>query len=162
MIVIVIMGVVYTLAVTSFPKKGEAAIAQLSLLNLKEYLRSLEYEKSAEILCLDDCQSCDILVDGEKNATIENFLDDSVEVYRYDYRLGPQEIMEKVYFNEEDVQESVCFSYKVDKQGVGDQVLVKFHKSVYDYTHYILPTQKYSSLENAVTVKEKLVEEVLR
>ena len=162
MIVIVIMGVVYTLSVTNFPTKAEEEAGGLSLANLKEYLQNLTYEKSAELLCLDECQSCDILIDGEKNSTVENFVDDTIEAYRYDYRLGPQEVVPNVYFNKEGVQENICFSFKVDKEGVGDQILVKYKKRVYDFSTYILPTEVYFSLEDAVASKEKLIEEVLK
>ncbi len=160
MIVIVIMGVIYTMSVRSFPTKEQAAVESLTLLNLKEYLVGLEYEKMARIVCLDDCQSCDILIDGETNSTIENFVDDSIRVYRYNYLQGAQNLMQETYFNERDVQEHVCFSYSVDTKGVGDQVLVEYRDAVYDFTHYLEPTQKYSSLEEATNAKEKLVEEV--
>ena len=160
MIVIVIMGVIYTMSVRSFPTKAEAASKNLTLLNLKEYLVGLEYEKTARIVCLDDCQSCNIVVDGETNSTIENFVDDSIHVYRYSYLQGAQDIMLETYFNDRDVQEHVCFSYSIDKKGVGDQVLVEYRDAVYDFTHYLEPTRKYTSLEEATDTKEKLVEEV--
>lgn len=161
MIVIVIMGVIYTLGVTSFPKK-EDKVEHLSLLNLKEYLQSLEYEKEVRFLCLDECESCDILVDGDKNTTVESFIDDTVHMYRYDYLLGSVEKRADVYFNTEDVQENVCFSYTVDKQGIGDQVLVEYKDKVYDFSTYLTPTKKYASLDEAIDAKSKLVEEVIK
>lgn len=159
MIVIVIMGVIYTLGVTSFPTKGEEE-KHLNLLTLKEYLQGLEFETSARFLCLDDCSSCKILLDGEGNTTVDGFIDDSVKVYRYDYLTGIVEVMKEVYFNIEDVQEEVCFSYTVDKQGIGDQVLVEYKEAVYDFTPYLTPTQKYSSLEEALDAKSKLIDAV--
>jgi len=155
------MGVVYTLSVTSFKAKNEE-LGRVTLKNLKERLQSFEYEKSVELLCLDDCKSCDVLVDGVKKSEIENFLSDDVRVYRYEYLSGVQEIMKKVYFNEEDVQEDVCFSYFVDKEGVGDQVLVEFNEAVYDFSTYLTPTRRYDSMEDAIEAKEKLMEEVIR
>jgi len=107
MIVIVIMGVVYTLSVNSFKSVGEES-SSVNLNNLKEYLVSLKAKKNAKILCLDECSSCDILVDGEKKAVLDDFLDDSVVVYRYEYLTGVQEKMKEIYFNEDDVQEDVC------------------------------------------------------
>lgn len=161
LIVIVIIGVVYNLSVTNFQKRSDE-VENITLLNLKKYLKSLDYKESAKLLCLDNCRSCDILVDGEKSIHLEDFLDESVKVYRYDYLSGAQEIMQEVYFNEEDIQEDVCFSYTVDKNGIGDQVFVEFKESVYDYTTYLIPTQKYNSLEEVIETKEKLVEEVSR
>ncbi len=160
MIVIVIMGVIYTMSVRSFPTETQKVEEKLSLLNLKEYLKGLEYEKTARIICLDDCQSCDIVIDGEINSTIENFVDDSIHVYRYSYLQGEQEVVKEAYFNERDVQEHVCFSYGVDKKGVGDQVLIEYKNAAYDFTRYLEPTQKYASLEEAVDAKSNLIEEV--
>ena len=160
-IVIVIMGVVYTLSVNSFKKMGEKS-SSVNLGNLKEYLISQKPKKSAKILCLDDCSSCDILVDGIKTAVLDDMLDDSVVSYRYEYLTGVQESMKEVYFNEDDVQGSVCFSYGVDFKGVGDQVLVEFKEKVYDFTNYLQATKKYESMEEAIQSKEKLIEEVRR
>ena len=159
MIVIVIMGVIYTLSVQSFSNKSEES-KKVTLLNLKEYMQGLEHEKSVKLLCLDDCKSCDLFVDGEKKRVIEDFLDESIRVYRYEFLSGTREVLKDVYFNEEEVQEDVCFSYTVDKQGVGDQVLVEFKESVYDFTTYLSPTKKYASLESAIESKEQLIQEV--
>jgi prepilin-type N-terminal cleavage/methylation domain-containing protein len=149
MIVIVIMGVIYTLSVTSFAQKSDE-YARLTLLNLKEFMQAQEYEEDVKLLCLDDCKTCDIYADGVKIKTLEDFLDESVRVYRYEFLSGTREVLKDVYFNEEDVQEDVCFSYSVDKQGVGDQVLVEFKENVYDFTRYLNPTKKYASLEYVI------------
>lgn len=163
-IVVVIMGVVYTLAVTSFQTlKSEET--KTSLENLKEYLQSIPHGKSVELLCLDECMSCSIFVDGEKYSStspFDNILDDSIKIYRYDFFLGVQEESKKVYFNSEDVEEDVCFSYGVDKKGVGDQVLVEFKDKVYDFSTYLSSVPVYSSLREAAEAKEILAQEILR
>jgi len=70
--------------------------------------------------------------------------------------------MKEIYFNEDDVQEDVCFSYSVDSKGVGDQVLVEFREKVYDFTNYFEGTQTYENMQEAIQSKEKLIEEVRR
>lgn len=154
-----IMGVVYTLSISGLQRSGKSA-ANVTLENLKEYMRSLEYEKSVKILCLDACERCDILLDGVKHETMENFLDKSVKTYRYEFLQGVHEVNYELYFNAEDMQEDVCFSYSVDKQGVGEQVLVEYKNAVYDFTPFFTPTIKYASLNEAVDAKEKLIQEV--
>jgi len=84
LIVILIIGIVYTISVGNFKKVKDDSV-KLTLGNLKEYLQTLPYEKSAEILCLDDCSECNILVDGESVKKIDDFLDKSVKSYRYDF-----------------------------------------------------------------------------
>ena len=92
MIVIVIMGVIYTLSVTSFNQKSEE-LSKVTLLNLKEFMQNQKYEKNVKLLCLDDCKSCDVYVDGVKSKTIEDFLDESVRVYRYEFLSGTREVL---------------------------------------------------------------------
>lgn len=156
MIVVVVMGVVYMLAVQNLQNFKDPETA-LSLQNLKAYLQSIPHKKSVELLCLDDCSSCDILIDGEKDpdmTSIDDFIDDSIKVYRYDFHLGLQEQRKKVYFNEENIEENVCFSLSVDKKGVSEQVAVKFKEKVYDYSAYLIPTPVYSSLQELVDTKD--------
>ena len=159
------MGVVYTLAVSSFTKMGDTS-TQVTLKNLKEYLQSFQHEKSVKFLCLDDCSSCNIIIDGkideEMKNSFDNFLDSSVKVYRHDFYQGMEVITQEVYFNSEDVEEDVCFSYTVDVKGIGDQVFVEFNKKVYDFSNYFGETPVYDSLSEVVEAKEILNAEVLR
>lgn len=165
LIVIMIIGVVYTLSINSFEQIKENKKA-ITLSSLEEYLKQFEYEKSAEFLCLDDCSECDILIDSkvvqEMKGSFDGFLDDSIKVYRYEYGLGAIELEPKSYFNVEDVEEEVCFSYLVNKRGIGNQVLVEYKDFVYDFSTYFEKTPKYDSLEEAIDVKDKLIEDVLK
>ena len=161
MIVIVIMGIIYTLSINGFKKISEKS-SQVNLGTLKEYLIRLKPKESAKIFCLDDCSECGIYVDKIKIATLDDFLDSSVKVYQYEYFQGVQEKMQEVYFNEDDVQEDVCFSYEVNARGVGDQVFVEFKKTVYDFTNYFEGTKKYESIQDVIDDKEKLIEEAKR
>ncbi|OIP55191.1 MAG: hypothetical protein AUK54_04385 [Helicobacteraceae bacterium CG2_30_36_10] len=161
MIVIMIIGVIYTLAITNFAKLSDKS-SMLTLSNFKEYLIGIPHAKSAKIFCLDDCSQCDILVDGNKTKTIENFLDDSVRVYGYDFSYGFMEVQKEVYFNIDNVEENVCFSYEVDKNGVGNQVLIEFKDKFYDMSTYFTKTPIYDSMQDAVEAREALVREVMK
>ena len=158
------MGVVYNLAVTNFQtlKSGETRVV---LENLKEYLQDIPHEKSVELLCLDGCLNCKIFVDGEiysETAPFSDILDNTVQIYRYDYFLGIQDEERKIYFNSEDVEEDVCFSYSVDKKGIGNQVLVEFKDRVYDFSSPMSSVSVYDSLGDAAEAKENMNQEVLR
>ena len=163
MIVIVIIGVVYTLAVTNIQSLAEQKMVP-SFSNLKEYLHSFlkEDAKRVRLLCLDDCSECGVYVDGHRQESVESFFDSSVELYRYDFLQGAQVIEPPVYFNEEDVQERVCFSYEIDKNLIGDQVMVVYKDKAYDYTTYFTQTPVYDSISELVDAKEELTQEVLR
>lgn len=159
LIVIVIIGVVYTLAVQGIQKMNEKE-SSLSISTLKEYLTDREYEKSVRLLCLDDCSICDIFVDGKKSQKIEEFLDSEVRFYRYELLYGFIEKEKGTFFNENDVEEDVCFSYTINKEGIGDQVLIEYKESFYDLSPYFSQTLEYSSLEDALEYKENLLKEV--
>jgi hypothetical protein len=163
MIVIVIIGVVYTLAVVQLQNVKDEKFVP-SFLNLKEYLSSfIEGDaKSARLLCLDDCSECGIYVDGEKVTTIESFFDESVTLYRYDFLLGTLEVQDAVYFNEEEVQENVCFSFEMYKNNVSEQLFVAYDDKVYDFTSYFEKTLVYDSLEELIEKKEQTVQEVMQ
>lgn len=170
LIVIVIIGVVYTLAIAKFQTIKEGG-AEVSLVNLKQYLLSVpkqvgidDYE-SIRFLCLDDCSSCDVLVDNQKvseDNSFNGFLDSSLKVYRYDFALGLVEVQQKVYFNVEDIEEDVCFSYEISKNGVGDQVVLEYKNLVYDYSNYLDESSVYSTLADLTEFKEDMIQEVIR
>lgn len=165
LIVVVIMGVVYTLAITNFAKIDENQTV-LSLQNLKKYLMNIEHENNVRLLCLDDCESCELYADGELvegyEDTFNGFLDDSIKVYTYNFNLGTTEISKQIHFNIEGIEEDICFSYLMDKKGVGEQVLVEFKNKVYDFSTYFVKTPVYDSIEEAADAKEELIQEVFK
>lgn len=162
MIVIVIIGVVYTLVITKLQSVGEEKMTP-SLSNLKEYLISLNKDRqSVKLFCLDDCSSCGIYKDGVKTGDIESFFDDSIETYRYDFLQGAIKAKERVFFNEEDVQESVCFSFGIDKNLVADQVIVVYKNKAYDYSSYFTQTPVYDYLEEAIDAKQQMAQKVMQ
>ncbi len=155
LIVVVIIGVVYMLAVQNLQSFKEPATT-LSLKNIKEYLYAFPHTKSVQLLCLDDCSSCNIIVDDYQDPTIDSiddFIDDSIQTYQYDFHLGFQEQAKQIFFTEDNIEKSVCFSLSVDKQGVSEQVIVKFKDKIYDYTPYLTPTPVYNSLKELAATK---------
>ena len=161
MIVIVIIGVIYTLVITKlqvYQKQEE----KLSLKTLKPFLAKIakEYGGEARLVCLDECKSCGVYVDGEKAASMDGFIDKDIEVYSYDYLQGMIQKDPAVFFNKEDVQEDVCFSFKVDKNKVSDQVIIVYKDKAYDYSNYFSDVDVYDSLQDVQDAKEKLIEEV--
>lgn len=165
LIVVMIIGVVYKLALNNF-KKIDENLMEVSLKNLKEYLQKLPHEKSVKILCLDKCKECKIFVDGrivpELEESFDDFLDDTMKVYAYDSSFIPFEPQKSVFFNKDGVEENVCFSYEIDKNGIGEQVLLEFKGRVYDYSSPKTVVPEYDSIEDAMRYKQDLVYRVLR
>jgi len=149
MIVIVIIGLVYTLALSRI-KAPKEELQKPSLKTLKSYLRSFSKDhQSVRLLCKDQCDSCMILRDGEKIKDIEGFFDESVEFYRYDFFMGDVAL-----------QRESCFDFTLDGDGVSDQVIIVYKEKVYDYTPYFDTVKEYDSLAALKDAKEKLISEV--
>lgn len=165
LIVVLIVGVVYTLSISKLQKVG-AESQLLSLQTLKKFLFSQKFEQSAKFLCIENCSDCFLLLDGKKviknKKNFENFLDDSVEIFQYNHLSGFSESELEVYFNKEGIEENVCFSYTIDKRGYGDQFYIRFHEKVYDFTSPFYDTKVYDSLESVSQKKENLYQEVLQ
>jgi len=165
LIVVLIIGIVYTLAVSSLQSLKDDKIKP-NLLNLKNYLSSILQESSVKLICLDRCSDCSIYIDGKLDEELSNefddFLDSSVETYRYDFNLGMINLKNKIYYNSQNNEEEICFSYEVDKKGVGEQVIVKYKGYVYDFTQYFTNTLRYSSLDDVLDAKEEQASKVLK
>ncbi len=162
MIVIVIIGVVYTLAITKLKTVGEEKVKP-SLANLKEYLLSVDKEaEETRFLCLDDCSECSVYTDGKKVQSMKSFFDSSIETYTYNFLQGTNEVKDALFFNKEGNEENVCFSLNVTKDGIADQYLVVYKDKTYDYTLAFEKTKVYDFLEEAVEAKQKMAQEVMQ
>lgn len=163
MIVIVIMGVVYTLAVSKL-KNASQDSEPLDFLHLKEYLVSFigEDARSARLVCLDECEECSIYVDGEKVHSFESFFDADVKSYRYDFLEGMREVQKSVFFDVDNLQQDLCFSLSIDKRGISEQLFILHKDRVYDFTTYLEPTKEYGSLDEVVQAKERLYYKVMQ
>jgi len=149
MIVIVIIGLVYTLALSRI-KAPKEEMQKPSFLTLKSYLLSFSKEHATiEFLCKEKCDECVILSNGNKLQDVDSFFDDSVEFYRYDFFLGD------VALNRQS-----CFDFSVDGDGVSDQVIIVYKEKAYDYTPYFEGVKEYNSLSELKDAKEKLISEV--
>jgi len=149
MIVIVIIGVVYTLALSKL-QIPKTELQKPSFKTLKSYLLSFSKDnKPVELLCQKSCEECAVFSDGEKVADVKSFFDASIEFYRYDFFLGD------VALNRES-----CFDFSIDSEGVSDQVIIVYKDKAYDYTSYFTPVKEYDSLQELKDAKEKLISEV--
>jgi prepilin-type N-terminal cleavage/methylation domain-containing protein len=146
MIVIVIIGVVYSLALSKL-HTPKTELQTPSFKNLKGYLASFSRDnKSVQLLCKKSCSKCAIYSNGEKIKEIKSFFDASVEFYRYDFFLGDVAL-----------QKENCFDFSVDADGVSDQIIILYKEKVYDYTPYFKDVEEYNSLEELNDAKEKLI-----
>ena len=163
MIVIVIIALLYTLALSKLQDVG-VNTKKPDLQHLKEYLQSfLDVDThEARLLCLDRCEECSILVDGKREKKIKSFFDNTIERYRYTQNEGVVMIENEIYFAADGVEHPVCFSYQIDKEGVADQLFVLYKNKAYDFTTYFTPTSVYNSLDELIQTKEQFTQKVMQ
>lgn len=144
LIVVVIVGLIYTLALTNFEKIEEPK-ERVSLLNLREYLQAIEHEKNVQLLCLNGCKSCYVYVDAEHKSeydgAFDSLVDEDVELYFYTYRNGFEALEEQIHFSDARNYENVCFSYEVDALGNASEVYILSNGRAY------APSFKFSKRE---------------
>ena len=156
------MGVVYMFAITSLDKiKAKTQNNLPTLSNLKRFLLTKEFEKEARFVCFEDCGRCSVVLDGKTAQKFSAFFDSPPKLYRYDATLGMEQVEPDPFFDENGVQQQVCFSYRIYKDGIGDQVLVEYKESVYDYSDYFEDAKRYDSIEAAGQHKESMLQKVL-
>jgi len=151
LIVVVIIGIVYSLSLDSIKSLTEKK--QFSLKDLKNYMKSIPYTEKVKIVCLKGNEKCTIYVDSEKYEERKLFSDENIETYRYDFSYGMVKL---------EMDEDSYFSYTMDKNGAGQQIFVKYQNRVYDFTTYLGNIPIYNSLEEAQSSKEILIQEILR
>ncbi len=161
-LVVVIVGVVYMFAIGSLEKfKAKSDNTLVTLPSLKAFLLAKDFDKEARFVCFDGCSRCSVLLDGNISQEINDFFDSAPKTYRYTQNLGMENIQSDPYFDENGIQKDVCFSYRIYKEGIGDQILVEYHNKVYDYSDYFEDVKVYDSIESAKISKEAVLQRVL-
>jgi hypothetical protein len=68
----------------------------------------------------------------------------------------------EIFFNDENVEQNICFSFRIDKNNVADQSIIVYKGKAYDYSNYFTKTKVYDSLEDAVQARQDLAQEVIK
>lgn len=164
LIVVVIIGVVYTLVVSNF-SHFQGMPEKPTLAKLKNFLRAIPYEKKVELICLRECSRCFVFVDGAKqeefDKKLEGFLPQAVESYRYSSKTGFEPMEERVFFSDEHNYEKICFSYALGADKQGEEMFVVSESKVYDLTS-AFQTPHYDSLNEALEARKRFETEVMR
>jgi prepilin-type N-terminal cleavage/methylation domain-containing protein len=161
LIVIVIMGVVYTLGVENLQKLSPTAQEKkLSLQNLKNFLLQYDFAQEARIVCIDTCSECRVILDKKEQKSVPRLFQKTPVLYHFDPVVGYETTEAVPYFDEEGVEHDTCFSYTLLKNGVGEQLVVEVPGGVYDLGAYF-DTGVYESMERFKENKEALLMKVM-
>lgn len=160
MIVVVIMGVVYSLALGSFKRAKENPFT-LSIKNFREYLYTFYQKNKVELICIDRCKVCAVYVDAEKVKELTPLFDDSARFYSFDPLLGTRELAFSSLFDKDGREEEVCFRYSIYPDGVSDEMMLEYKDRVYDQPSYFGKSVMYYSIEEAIEEKRELLDKVV-
>jgi len=159
MIVIVLIGLVYTLAINKLSQFSKQTTA-LSLLNLKNYLHHQNYKKTSKIICFDNCLECKLVLDGKIVKDLDIHLDKGIKKYIFlenDFLERDSDV-----FFDKDLEKDVCFSYSVDFKGIGEQVIVQYKKKYYDFRSYLSEPIVYKSLSDIREYQDNLKQKLIK
>lgn len=154
MIVIVIIGMVYALALTSM-KSYSKKESSLSLKTLPQFMDSIHSHDELLLTCIDNCKACYLFRDGEFEDEIDPFMEEDIRVYEFDVNLGANEIQYTPFFDEEGREFDVCFKYELSSEGVHSEVAVESESGVIAYPSYFGEVQEYKKIEDYIEAEEK-------
>ncbi len=149
LIVIILIGLIYGLFVSSLHNK-EVQSDAITLLSMKKTLLKQSYEKKSEIVCLEPCQECFIYNDGEKSeAKAFSLFKTPPKVYKKDYygRLEKQQFLP--LFNKENVQQDVCFRFSVFNNKSSSNYILEADEKFYVFPAYMRDVNMTKTLEEA-------------
>ncbi len=149
LIVILIISLIYGIFVQKLSHKR--IISQEDRLKyLDKILSQYDFNESAEIVCINDCKSCFIQVDGNRVEDIDLF-SENVKVYDYDIHGLLSQIKFTPIFKD-DTPLEVCFRYSLYPNGSHSSYILEYKDSFYLYFAYMRPTEVYTSISEAQKV----------
>lgn len=160
-LVVILIGLVYGLAIDGIKKSGEPA-RRLTLHTLVDFMTTQHRHNRLSLVCTDRCRTCTLYADGNATKRVEAFLDDSAQYYRFDHYLGSETLTWTPLFDENGREEPVCFRYDLLPDGSRSEMLVEYGGEVFDLGGPFSPTAVYASLHEAVDARQRLDEEIVR
>ena len=151
MIVIIIIGLVYAIALSNLKKSGTKE--QINFEDLRSALS--KYQKSHQYLKYtiygDECQNASLLIEGKQQSDIKILFkkDKNMEVLTND-RYG--DIIKKEYEKKmmDKKEQRVCLEYELYPNGSGSSYIVKYQEKYYVFHPFFEKTKIFDDQEEAV------------
>ncbi len=146
MLVIVIVGIVYSLAISSFKPPDEEGVEALTLETLPGYLRRNFALSDAKLVCFEPCGKCGVMVDGEwMEEELDLFSSSKVKSYSLDLE-GFAIEKEFAPHDMQDAYKKACFIlHKRSNDSIESIVLENEGKFIYYKAGYA-EAESYDSL----------------
>ncbi|MDF1881904.1 prepilin-type N-terminal cleavage/methylation domain-containing protein [Sulfurimonas sp. MAG313] len=138
MLVVVIIGVVYAMALSSMKPPDIKELEAFSLMTLPKYLRNNYALSDAKIVCFSPCGKCGVLVDGQ-------WLEDTIELFSStdvrSYTLDTEGFANEAQFAPHDIEDAyrqACFILHKNTNGAIDPIVLEneekfiYYKAAYE------------------------------
>ena len=160
MLVVVIIGIVYALALSSFKAPEKQGLELFTLHTLPEYLRQNYALSDAKIVCFEPCGKCNVMVDG---ALLEDeiTLFESSEVKSYELDLQGYAVEKE--FPPHDIQNAnkkACFILHKRPNGAIASIVLKNEKKFIYYTAGYEKPKEYDNLAAIQNDYQKIANEI--
>jgi prepilin-type N-terminal cleavage/methylation domain-containing protein len=160
MLVVLIIGLVYGLAINRIERSNDDA-QKLTLENLVDFMQRQHHHNRLSLICTERCGRCMLFADGKLAVeSLPPFLDDAAESYRFDTYLGYERIEFAPIFDPDGREEEVCFRYDLLPGGGRSEMMVASRGRVVALPGPFGKTAVYDSLDSAVEAKRALHEEL--
>ena len=157
MIVVVIVGLIYSMAITGLRNFKEKK-TKITLADLPQTLKNIAPKSDLRYVCIDRCKKCLLLVDGEvANDEFAVLVDDDINVYQLDPYSGSREYIFTPYFDKKGREQDVCFSFEVYKDGSFSKMILEYKNKFYDYYSPLSKVKVYDELQDVIKAKEELL-----
>lgn len=154
MLVVVLIGIVYGSVINVFQRYKDKAI-DVSLISLEKYMQSFSHNNHVSLVCIKRCEECLLFVNEEFNQNVTPFIENDIELYRYDKDTGVKKLEVMPYFRSDGKEEEACFRYDIYPDGSRTEMIVKNKTEVYAYPSYFGSVKKYESLDEAIEQQSK-------
>jgi len=157
MVVVMIIGIVYSLVLGHFDPKKSVNIVNLE--RIKDALQP-HWTKGTKVklVVYDNCKESTILINDEVKEDVKinvnNNIFNDIKVFKKD-RFNEELEIEFTPIVIENRLQKVCFEYTLFPNGSNSSYVVKSGKDYYTYFPYFEKTYKTSSLDDAIEALEK-------
>ncbi len=147
-LVVVIVGIVYTLALSTMKVPNKDDIEAFTLETLPQYLRDNFKLLDAKIICNEPCGNCRVLVDGAfLDEELSLFQEADVKSYELSYE-GYGTEKEYLPYDANDPYKQACFVLHKWPNGAIEEVVLESEKGFIYYKAGYEKVKTYKSLAN--------------
>jgi len=155
LIVVVIVGIVYAMLLSSAKPPDPKELEAFSLMTLPKYLRENFALQDAKLVCFEPCGKCNVLVDGEwQEEPVELFSSSDVRSYSLDTE-GFAKQSEFAPHDIQDAYKQACFILHKRTNGSIDPIVLESGGEFIYYKAGYEDVESFSSLSSIQTQYQK-------